>query len=495
MLSKIFFLSFLIWLPGLYAAPESLEESTADFETSGNDQLLMLSRKDNADSSIPPTNQLLHEMKILAQYGNYSAAVDWTNQMAFASSNLRNKPFVLEKATALANWGNWEAKAGDTHEEFGRGIALSLYRDDVFGVDDTVQGAQLRYHTPDAEALVFGGRVHSLTTAVALNPLASLVLSRDVWLVGASGSLKVDKASKLSSHYLLAMNQPFQLGTVDTVWHTVGATFTREEILEGMDFYGEGNILLGTSINNGVSQSLPTGFGNYGALTYTAKPWKLKWEVKDYRNDNFDFRRPPTLEEEIVETLNIVNVTGSRLGVEREVESLGTTFFTSYLLADDRQLMGTVNHAVGGVRLKLNQQDQVELKGGYRWVPGIQNIAHLQLKTKFKTSKGQFVELEGLKEYSNLTLNLVPAKEDRNTLHLTYTFSESVNATVGVEYLPTNDPSIGQTFVNLSGTFKMGSLIAKGLVGQTSGGPLCSGGICRIIPPFTGAMVETQYAF
>ena len=43
--------------------------------------------------------------------------------------------------------------------------------------------------------------------------------------------------------------------------------------------------------------------------------------------------------------------------------------------------------------------------------------------------------------------------------------------------------------------FIAGGLVSKAFIGKTSGGTLCSGGVCRVVPPYTGAMLETTYVF
>jgi hypothetical protein len=77
---------------------------------------------------------------------------------------------------------------GDSLQEFGRGVSLSLYKDDVFGIYNTVQGAAIHGQSEELEGTIFGGRINGLNAPVALNPLANPVDKR---LIGFLGSKKV----------------------------------------------------------------------------------------------------------------------------------------------------------------------------------------------------------------------------------------------------------------------------------------------------------------
>jgi hypothetical protein len=77
---------------------------------------------------------------------------------------------------------------------------------------------------------------------------------------------------------------------------------------------------------------------------------------------------------------------------------------------------------------------------------------------------------------------------------LGYTFSERWSATMGYEYIPVGTPGT-QHYVNVGGNYHDGPFQAKAFVGKTSGGSLCSGGVCLPVPAYTGAYVETIYTF
>jgi hypothetical protein len=465
------------------------------FRFSGTDHLIIDGRKDPDDNASPNTNQVMHETSLSGQLYNYSFNIDFTDRVGLDNySSYVNAPFTLEKSSAKWEYHDWELSLGDSHQEIGRGIALSLYRDDVFGIDNTLLGGTARFHPSSIDAEIFAGKIHSILSPVAINPVDSTLLTRNVWIAGGTIAVDLSKETKVGLHYFGAAEIPNDPQKIDAVWHTAGAIFSRDNVLEGVDFYAESNVLLSQSIFNGNSTALPTGFGSYGALVWSPSPWKVKWEVKDYRNDNFEFRRPPTLEEDIIQTLDIVDVTGSRWMAERRWGE-HTTVAASFLYGYDRELQGSINHGVVGIKFRAPFNVDVEARTGYRWVPGQENMIHGTLKAHMPTFTGQSVEVSALIQYYNQRLNFTPTPDDRHVFGLAYNFSEKFSTNLGYEYVPTNSDSLGQSFLNIGGTFKTGALVARVFAGQTSGGTVCSGGVCRVVPPFTGALAETTYTF
>jgi Family of unknown function (DUF6029) len=475
----------------------TLDESFGSPRISAIDHLIASSSKDPNDPNSAASNLLLHSDVVSAEYQQYRLVVQFTNRFSLTQTSDPNvaKPFVLDKATASAEWETWDLKGGDTHQEWGRGIALSLYRDDVFGLDNTLQGAVARYHPKGVDATILGGRINSLVAPVAINPIDNPLLNRSVYLAGTSVKTKLGDDTTLGTHYFYAVEQPNGQPR-DASWHTVGATLNQENMLGGLDAYLESNLLVRDLLNpDGSAQQLADGMGTYIALSYAPGTWKTKWELKDYRNYWFEWHRPPTLEEDMIEVTNLSDVTGTRLSYEQRFSDGRASAEGSWLWGYDRSTGSQVYHGVVGTKFKVGDSSEWEVKGGYRWMPDHNNLVHGDLKGRFKTFKGQALEIEARTQYANLKLNLLPYQDDRNVFTVTYTWSEHFTTGLGYEYVPSNDLDIGQSFYNGSVSYKTGSLVSKAFVGQTSGGTLCSGGICRQVPPYSGAMLETTVLF
>jgi hypothetical protein len=475
----------------------AVEDSFSSVRVSATDHLIASSSRDPNDPNSTASNLLLHSDIVSAEAEPYRLGIQFTNRFSLTPTDDPSiaRPFVLDKVLASAEWETWDLKAGDTHQELGRGISLSLYRDDVFGLDNTLQGAQVRYHPKNVDAMILGGRINSLAAPVAINPVDNPLLNRSVYLAGTSVKGRVADDTSLESHYFYALQQPTGQSP-DKSWHTVGALVNQENIFGAVDAYLESNLLLQSLLNpGGGAETLPDGVGTYAALSLAPGGWKAKWELKDYRNYNFEWHRPPTLEEDIIEVTNLSEVTGTRLSYEKSLDDLGSSVEGSWLWGYDRATGSQVYHGVIGSKVKVSRTTEWELKGGYRWMPDHNQLVHGDLKGSFKTFKGQALEIEARTQYANLKLNLLPYQDDRNVFTVTYTWSEHFTTGVGYEYVPSNDPDIGQHFYNGSVGYKTGTLVSKAFIGQTSGGTLCSGGICRQVPAYSGAMLETTVQF
>jgi len=456
------------------------------------DHLLFSNAQDSGDASAPRTSLLMHETALQGEYDRYRLSVDFSNRFTPDADSSINRPFTLEKKSATVTLGNWEIVGGDSHQELGRGIALSLYRDPVFGVDNTLEGAAVKYAPEGASAGVFFGRISALKTPVAINPMEqTLLVDNEMWLTGAYANGEISTDTRLGAHYFFAAKGPLENRVFDQTFHTAGGSFQKDSIADEVDVYAESNLLF-TNLTAPGAPSLPTGMGSYGSVSWSPFPWKAKLEIKDYRDYAFDFRRPPTLEEDIIESINISDVSATRLTVEHRQVETKTTLFSSYLFGEDRSANSAVHHGVVGSRFVGPLGLENEVRGGYRSMPGKSNLAHASFKIKRKTFKGQAVELGYRKLYEHRALDILPTVADRNLFDFTYTFSEKLNVSIGYEYLPRLSETVGNHFFNAGGSLRTGPLTSRAFVGKTSGGTLCSAGVCRQVPPYTGAYLETH---
>jgi hypothetical protein len=476
----------------------SSESTIGGFAITATDHALVSNRRNPSDPNTPAANLLIHEDFIRAEYDVYSSTLQFTNQIPFSPGmEAMKKPFNFEKASLNAEWSQWDLKLGDSHPEIGKGIALSLYRDDVFGIDNTLQGGFVRYHPRGFEASAMGGRLNALRAPVALNPLPNPLLRRDMLVGAATAKVNVTEQGKLGVHGVVAYEQPLNSPDYDRKWSTVGATFQQDAILDGVDLYLEGNLISSQYLFGQASIDAPAGRGNYGSITYSPDSWRFKLEAKDYANNSFDFRRAPTLEEDFVETTNNTDVSATRFSIERKLADNRSSVTESSLVGYDTAQDRVFYHEVVGFKLRGQAPSKLDLevKTGYRWMPERNHLVHGSVIAKIRTGKGQSVELTANKLKWRQKLNVIPIDDDRNIFGAGYNFNERLYAGLGYEYVPSNTADLGNHFFNVNGSYKTGDLTAKAFLGQTSGGTVCSGGVCRQVPPFTGASLETIYTF
>jgi hypothetical protein len=495
--SYIFLLSALGSLT-LFAAEIVEESSSWPFSWSITDHSLVTSAKDPGDPTLPASNVLAHQTVLGAELGSFSTSLAFSNRFSQTGDPSQNKPILLDKKTLSGEWENWEIRLGDSHQEFGRGIALALFNNPVFGVDNTLEGGSLKYRDSVIEVSAFGGKVNALQAPVAINPVDTLMQAREVRLLGGALSGNLTGQTKITAHYHLTESQP-DGKPINKKYKTVGMSFESRDLISGVETYLESNLMdweASTSSKKPLTKK-PRAYASFASMSYSDLAFKTKLEFKDYRNFFYDFQRPPTLEEEFVLATNNSDVTAGRLGVEERFgEERTTVLGASYLTGQDRELDAPIYHPLVFSKFKLGSGIDLELKGGYRWMPEKNNLVHASLKTKVKTQKGQYVELELRRQNLNQAITSpIPIREERNVARVTYTFSEKFNLGVGYEHMPTNIAELGNHFVNGSATYTTSWLTARAFMGQTSGGTQCSSGVCRQVPPYTGAYLETTLTF
>ncbi|MBY0371466.1 hypothetical protein K2X33_12315 [bacterium] len=435
----------------------------------------------------PKPYRFLSEMDLRGDAGRFTAQVLTTHRFAVSTNDGLDRPVTLEKKTLSFETEHWKLVAGDSHLELGRGIALSLFRDPVLGLDNTLEGGYVKFSPDGWDAQVFGGRALAIANPVAINPMQSTFVGRTLWLAGGAVKRKWNGAA-LGGHYLLTMNRRNEDPDFDKRWHTAGANFSLEQFAPGWDLYAESNFLAREPLGS-TTLSTTYGRGSYASLIYSPGAWKLKLEGKDYGDYFYDFQRPPTLEEDVVTTLNFNNVTAGRFWAERRL-GVYEMVRTSLLFGHDRIAHSDIGHAVVSGKWKLGPA-AFEARAGYRWIAAQEDLIHGDIKTKLPTWQGQAFEFGVRKLYRHNNFNGLVTLDDRNFVDFGYTFSSHWSLTAGYEFVPSYPVASGQHFANVGTLVKYDGFSTRASVGSTSGGPQCSGGICRLVPAYSGFLLES----
>ncbi len=422
-----FFLASLLYAEEAQTSLSNIQASASTHAIFSNEQV--------EEGSAEKNNVLMHEARLQVEGYGFFSGIQFTNR--YAPDHLRQgtRAFQLEKKWLSYEFSSGKATLGDSHLELGKGIALALYRDPVFGIDTTVEGGVVKIDQDSFGLLAFGGRLNSWKAPVAVFAVTDPLKDREVYLGGGQGKLKTSLGDA-GAHYFLAVNRP-KTGPSDQRWHTVGTSLSTDKIWEGGDVYLESNFLRQEPLVRTIAQ-LPTGFGTYGAVTHSDSPWLLKLEGKDYRQYSFEFRRPPTLEEDFIESQNIVDVSAGRLSAEYRFPSVRLQ--SSYLFGEDRVVKSLIHHGVLGAKWDGFAKTKWESKVGYRALPYHSNLAHAGIKVKVPTFASQNLELGGRKFRETKDLDSQARVEDRNIIDLGYSFGNSVTLGVGYEYFP-QDPN------------------------------------------------------
>ena len=127
------------------------ESSTFRFSSQGH--AMMVNTRDAEEADSKASNTLIHENQLSAEFKEVQADLTFSNRFNPSGNKETNSYFVVEKKTLSHTWGDGKVTAGDSHQELGRGIALSLYRDTAFGVDNTLEGIAIKQSLGDVSVL------------------------------------------------------------------------------------------------------------------------------------------------------------------------------------------------------------------------------------------------------------------------------------------------------------------------------------------------------
>jgi hypothetical protein len=498
---KLFLIVCSLYSGLAFSASETgtLSESFSHrFKVSASDHLIFSNARNDVDRTAPPVQLLMNEGKLNLEYGKWNGNIHFSNRYEPNPDQKSSPSIKLEKKAVRFESRDWQVILGDSYQQLGKGIALSLFSEPAFGIDNTLEGGVAKYRPENFEVSLMGGRINVISTPVAINSVDMRMKDRNVLMSGGNLGYKFSPESQFALYYLMTMNQRKSDLDLDNRLQTFGVNFSQDNLAEAFDFYAESNVMISDKASKGQWVRNPLARANYLALSWSEAPWKVKFEAKDYDQFDFDFRKPPSLEED-VPLANVPNnfsdVTAGRLYGEYHLLSVGSKVYSSMLYGKDRLEKGDLYHALSGAKMSLGERAEAEIKFGYRWVAGHQQIYHGSLKGKTKTFPGQMAEIEIRKQLSRLQLNTNPSKEDRNSLLFSYGFSESWSGTAGFEYIPTNDLELGKNFYNLGVSYRRGPFVSRAFVGDTSGGAQCAGGVCRQAPAYSGAMFEASYLF
>lgn len=475
-----------------------IEKPSSAVRFSVQEHALFAQTSDFNDPKLPLVSVMMNEAKVRAEWGRWTAGVLFTNRLSAAEDPAQTEPFYLEKKNLKYETANWTLVLGDEHLELGRGLALSLFRDEVLGIDSTLEGAVATW-TP-GKVRVFGGRVNPMRRPVALLAWENPLFERSFWLAGAEVVRRVSSEAKLQGHYVLSANRPDQLEAFDRRWHTLGGSFLAEGLGDEWDLFLESNVILQEALDPSVSQRLP-GTATFGSLVWSPGAWKVKFEAKNYRGFYYDFHRPPSIEEDIIHTINTQDITAGRVTLERNLGSpslapgQGSNVRASTLVGFDHLLGTPFRHSVASGYWAISSKASLNYRAGYRWTDTRTAVRHANVSLKFPSPIGQSMELGFRKLLEDTDLETSVSTVDRNAIDFTLNPVDGWSVTLGYEFLPNRSDDLGKHFFNVGTRLAKKSFQGRVFVGQTSGGPQCSGGICRVVPPYTGAAVEASYVF
>ena len=424
-----------------------------------------------------PQNQdlgslLKNEIRLQSSQG--LSLLDLKVSQGFNLSSPDAPTLAFEKGKLETKFGNSFLTVGDSHQILGRGLTLALYEDATLGIDHTLLGVNLSHEHKTLPLQIAAGKIHSLSQPVNLYPVSNPLSSREVYLGTAQATFQTENI-QIGLKGMFAQDKDLISKSISKNTKSLGAHFETSDLFSGLNLYYENKFGFTDLTSSTQRFSYPLSQSHYGHLSFSNTDYRLQLEGKFYKGELFEFVRPPTLEEDVIETDTLEDSKGLRLKAEKLWQDwkLGSSVLVEETGNLQRQ---TALHPVVflnsssskvGVGYRMTAKDRLIHGAGYQKLP------------------------IDSKNYFEINLRKITSSErDQNGVEVSYTLGNWLSLSLGYDFLPREEFS-DQHKGHLSVKYQQKDLTLKGLFGSLSGGTQCSSGVCRVVPKFDGFYVES----
>ena len=471
-----------------------------------NESFLLRLPKEGSAGTDPdvPYAEILDQIDVTVSNGGLLAG-------ARLDANLDLSPvdpeFRLAKRFAQYTAKGFRGRAGDFYTSLGRGLVFSLVK--VFEeegldyvVDTTVDGGQVSIAAGPLEAEVFGGwidrpedlSVHDTAVGGSLG-----------WKKPGLGTVRIQGVSADLEPGAEFGNHRVDAGSV---------SLELPELWRTASFYGEFSLMRRHEYEAG---SPVDGHGLYLASKLRGGRFTLLLEMKDYKELNFEYGRPPLLESEELDILadqfdlDRTDITSYAARLDYYAPASETLLYARFLGVDDspedHRMYGAyereIGHVFAGIEKKFAGGGYLNGLAGWRWETATSSAFlstagetfHDQINANWPLGSGWSLEADW--KHKVFDGDGYDYYEIRSGLSL----HRSPRWVVSVLYERTTDPAVvfmsgqenwwaGQLEVRFAGGHSV-----RLFAGSTKGSMKCAGGVCRLFPPFEGVRLEAFLRF
>ncbi len=410
--------------------------------------------------------------------------------------------FRLAKLFLEQTGRGWSVRLGDFHLSLGRGMVFSVLK--IFEkeglehvVDTTVRGGQASFASGRWEGQVFGGWIEREEDASVRDRMAGGGVRWRAWGSARLGFNAVAAGLEPGSDFA---NRSAGLGSL---------TLEIPSFLGGASLYGELSLIRRSEY--GADEPV-SGHGLYLQTAFRTSRVGALLEVKDYREFNFEYARPPILEGEELDILadqfdeDRSGVTGAALRLDRFWPEAGSLAYVRLSWAGDaprrHYLYGayrrTILHAYGGWEKKFGGGGYVHILAGWRreeadsiaFLATDGDTVHGQINASLPLGGRWSLEADWKrKEFRGAEYDYA---EDRAGLAL----HASPRWVAALLWEKSDEPSVTaltgrSSWAGVQLEWKAGAfLYLRAFLGSSKGSTKCAGGACKALPPFTGFRLE-----
>jgi hypothetical protein len=413
----------------------------------------------------------------------------------------------LAKRYAQYSTKGFRARAGDFYTSLGRGLVFSLLK--VFEeegldyvIDTTVDGGHVSLGSGPLSGEVLGGWIDRPED----RGVRDKVLGGSVrWGKSGWGSVRVQGVSADLEPGAEFGNHRVDQGSVSLELSNLGGI---------AEIYGEFSLIRRRVYD---IEAPVDGHGLYLGSKFHLGDLSLLLEMKDYKELNFEYARPPLLESEELDLLadqfdlDRTDISGYSARLDYYFPGSRTLLFGKFLFLDDNpdnhRLYGSykreIGHFYAGVEKQFSDGGYFHGLAGWRrendtsiaFMATDGETFHYQLNASLPLGRGW--SLEGDWKHKVFVGRYDDYSEQRSYVSL----HKSPRWVVSALYERTTDPAVvfltgkknwwaGQVEVRFAGGHSL-----RLFVGSTKGSTKCAGGVCRLFPPFEGIRCEAFLRF
>ncbi len=453
-------------------------------------------------------SEILDQLDATVSWGGLQAGARADADLDFSPFD---PDFRLAKRYVQYSTEGLRARAGDFYASLGRGLVFSLVK--VFEeegldyvIDTTVDGGSASLGSGPFTGEAFGGWIERAGTP----GVRDKVLGGSAgWKKAGLGTLRVQAVTAA-----LAPGSEFGNRRVDTG----SMSLDLPDLWGAASFFGEFSLIRRQVYEDFAPGASPVnGHGLYLASKLHWRRMSLLVEMKDYRELNFEYSRPPLLESEELDILadqfdlDRTDVSGYSARLDYYAPASETLLYAKFLrIEDDPEdhfAYGAydrgIGHVFGGLEKRFARDGYLNVLAGWRWEDDTSpaflstngRTFHDQVNAVLPVGRGW--SLEGDWKHKAFDGAAYDFSEIRSSLSV----HRSPGWVFSLLYERTTDPVVilasgkkdywaGQ----VEARFGRGHAVRL-FVGSTKGSVKCAGGVCRLFPPFEGVRLEAFFRF
>jgi hypothetical protein len=393
------------------------------------------------------------------------------------------------------------ATAGDFNAVLGRGLVLSVVKNDAVLQDWTIRGAQVKERWGPLDLRAMAGTVS--------NNLRRLDDFHQRWKVsGLEGELEWAPGNRLGARAVTIEDDTVP---PDLSGQRVGRRAAQSMDLAGanlfdrVDYYGE---IAQVRYLDPMDVQIPSpatdparGSGAYGTLIFHAGPWLLQGEVKRYRHFDDELNNPPLADRDS-EPNNKANGDGARLYGQYSFRRPDLTLFLSGGRYREGNLIAPVSFRGSNVYGGFKGQDWMDFLD-LSCTYGLKTVHEAGTYPEWKTDAAmtcRFGQGWGADFTFTEVRNHIPGSDPYEQWDLT---SQLTRSPWGAVYLTQQYDPLVNTAANPFGTSHLYSAGVRVTLrngsfidfsgGRLRGGQVCAGGQCILLPAYQGWKLVTHF--